>query len=1029
VSAEKSRPLPGTAPVIGEDDNRIVTAAGPRFQTQAEGGDQFDRPAMVAVAESPLSRRPDLFSSADLVETHCNLLNASGIDLDVAVALGVRSVLDVDGLPDEFRRYGDAVLPGLVIPWHGMAGHIVPQLRPDVALERPDGSRSKYLFPGGSIPPLQVHPMVRDRLALPETDILLVEGSKQVLSAVSALRDDPTVAPIGMAGCFAWSHAGQPTPDFRAVPWHGRTVYLLLDADRTANRNVYDAAIRVADQLKTLFGVAKVKYVALPAGGKTGLDDVLGPLDRAQRSAALRRILQGSDEKPGPRPRGTKGDFHDEHGVRVKALADDIAALTPLAVGPDGAIWAYGHGYYQPMRLQLSAEIGRRLGDSYRSLDAKAVVEFLTGQLFSQGRILPERPHTSLMNVPNGMLNPFTGELQPHSPDFFSFSQIPVAWDPEALAPRYVAWMATQIGHQSEDLEEVAATMLDPSRTPTKAAFLYGPARSGKSTFLRLMTAIAGRDNTSAVTLHQLSGNRFAAANLYGKILNCAADLSGAHVEDISMFKMLTGGDLITAERKFMAQFTFTNRALFAFSANEIPSVGETSRAYLERIKPFRFAASFAGAEDPNVEQALIAELSGILVCWVAALRRLRDRGSFLPTAPNVLAEFAQQSDRVQLFLAQMTVPDELGTARAEVHLRFETWARNNNGHPLGRNKFYERVRLAGVEEYNHRQTGRCFRVKVIDPDRMPTATGAEPVDGGSCGSLPQTSSKTSVQKSVSSAVGGSGETATTATAFLDLETGSADQLYIYKAHDAQGYVRLAAVNGHVSSNISATLRSLAEAEEIVGHNILRFDLPALARYHGADFRSLAAKARDTFILSRLDDPPLSRTGEGRADRGYGLNALALQKLGLGKLDNLKELAEHYGGYDRIPLEEPEYHSYTRRDCQLSTQLAAHYPMTPYGAREHQVLAIGIEMCMTGFRVDEAKLRHLLKDQVARREQLLSRLRPLGVDGRSKAPHQTKPGKEALASAFSASGVELPLTRQGQCRRSSKTWPVALFEK
>jgi putative DNA primase/helicase len=83
--------------------------------------------------------------------------------------------------------------------------------------------------------------------------------------------------------------------------------------------------------------------------------------------------------------------------------------------------------------------------------------------------------------------------------------------------------------------------MLDPTITPTKAVFLFGAARSGKSTYLRLLQEIAGPENYSAVTLHQLSDDRFAAANLYGKMLNVAADLPASHVEDLSTFKMMTG--------------------------------------------------------------------------------------------------------------------------------------------------------------------------------------------------------------------------------------------------------------------------------------------------------------------------------------------------------------------------------------------------------------------------------------------------------------------------------------------------------
>jgi putative DNA primase/helicase len=68
----------------------------------------------------------------------------------------------------------------------------------------------------------------------------------------------------------------------------------------------------------------------------------------------------------------------------------------------------------------------------------------------------------------------------------------------------------------------------------------------------------------------------------------------------VSVFKLMTGEDVVLANRKYGAQFTFTNRALFAFSANELPTIGEGSRAYSERIKPFRFDRSFAGREDPR---------------------------------------------------------------------------------------------------------------------------------------------------------------------------------------------------------------------------------------------------------------------------------------------------------------------------------------------------------------------------------------------------------------------------------------------
>ena len=126
----------------------------------------------------------------------------------------------------------------------------------------------------------------------------------------------------------------------------------------------------------------------------------------------------------------------------------------------------------------------------------------------------------------------------------------------------------------------------------------------------------------------------------------------------------------------------------------------------------------------------MLDELPGILVRWVHALRRLRNRDVPLPTAPKVKAAFANRSDRVRMFLDEMTVPDELGVTRKTLHSEFKMWSSDAGGPVMGRNKFMDRVRLAGVIEYKHRTLGLSFKVKLVDPDR-PDATEV-PTDGDS---------------------------------------------------------------------------------------------------------------------------------------------------------------------------------------------------------------------------------------------------------------------------------------------------------
>jgi hypothetical protein len=148
------------------------------------------------------------------------------------------------------------------------------------------------------------------------------------------------------------------------------------------------------------------------------------------------------------------------------------------------------------------------------------------------------------------------------------------------------------------------------------------------------------------------------------------------------------------------------NQALFAFSANELPTVGESSRAYSERIKPFHFGVSFAGHEDPSLEARLRAELPGILNRLIAAHRRRAARGHVMETDPIVRDMFELASDRVRQFVHEACeiLPVETtqgGTKNATVstttdlYRAFQRWASDEGRAPMAKSKV--KMRLATV--------------------------------------------------------------------------------------------------------------------------------------------------------------------------------------------------------------------------------------------------------------------------------------------------------------------------------------------
>jgi DNA polymerase-1 len=244
----------------------------------------------------------------------------------------------------------------------------------------------------------------------------------------------------------------------------------------------------------------------------------------------------------------------------------------------------------------------------------------------------------------------------------------------------------------------------------------------------------------------------------------------------------------------------------------------------------------------------------------------------------------------------------------------------------------------------------------------------------------------------------------------LDLETAGVEHLYRY----GPGFVRLAGYTSggavRLTADIDAVTEHLRDVGLVIGHNVLGFDLPALARYHGLDIHALIDRGAvfDTLLAARHADPP-----PARGHRKYDLDALG-ERYGFGgKHGDLKKLAKEFGGFDKIPTDDQRYRDYLTRDVELNAALYAKLASPdPYLAREHQVAAIAAQISLNGFAVDEQLLAERVAEGEARKAKALEELAgrygiPLVDDKgkRRKAPLATKAGKQALTEAFERLGA------------------------
>lgn len=202
----------------------------------------------------------------------------------------------------------------------------------------------------------------------------------------------------------------------------------------------------------------------------------------------------------------------------------------------------------------------------------------------------------NLVPLNNGVYDLAKGELRPYTMEDHFFAKLPVTYDPEAKCPNISKFLEEVCSIRDKStLIEYAGYCLYRRYLIHKALILLGEGANGKTTFINLIKSFLGPENCSHETLQELNEVRFARAELYQKYANLFADLPGDRLFKTGVFKAVTGGDPISAERKFQNPFSFTNYAKLIFSANKLPATIDDTDAFFRRWLIVEFLNKFEG--------------------------------------------------------------------------------------------------------------------------------------------------------------------------------------------------------------------------------------------------------------------------------------------------------------------------------------------------------------------------------------------------------------------------------------------------
>jgi len=365
-------------------------------------------------------------------------------------------------------------------------------------------------------------------------------------------------------------------------------------------------------------------------------------------------------------------------------------------------VWIYKDGIYVPQgRSEIKYLLRDVLEAHYTIFIFNLVMAKIEPDTFIESATFFSSENIDEIPVLNGILNIHTLELTPHTPKKIFFNKLPVTYDPTAKCQKIERFLRDVLSKE-EDIDlfyEIAGTALLKEYKFEKAAMFVGSGRNGKGKSILLLKMLFGIDNCCSVPLSALNPDSFSIFELFGKMLNLAGDIGSQDLKDTSMFKSLTGRDLVAGKRKFLNNVNFVNYAKFVFACNDLPMVYDLSKGFWDRWLLLEFPYTFVTQEEfnqtPKKDRKLLKikdeeiidkittpeEMSGFLNESLVALARVLKRRRFSATAGSeeVKSKWIRMSNSFMAFCYDCLKEDYEGKiSKKELRKRYADYCKTH---------------------------------------------------------------------------------------------------------------------------------------------------------------------------------------------------------------------------------------------------------------------------------------------------------------------------------------------------------------
>lgn len=330
--------------------------------------------------------------------------------------------------------------------------------------------------------------------------------------------------------------------------------------------------------------------------------------------------------------------------------------------------------------------------------------------------------------VQNGEIDTHTMKLGPHKLEDMNTRISPVRYNPDATAPIWEAYLAT---NQPNDdtrkyLQKLTGYAISGDGNQKLIAFMYSRlGDTGKSIFLKVIERVLGSTYSATLAEGALSKRRFDTGGrdpdrdaIRGKRFVVSSELAPNEPLDERFVKQLTGGDGVSTRGNFSKEGNtrWQPECLVLVATNHLSRINAEDEAIWNRIQVVPWGVAFPKGH-PDRDEKLAdkilgddgfpGEVEGVLAWIVEGLRLYRAEGLEAPDEV-VTASMAYRSDAdvVQMWMAaavedgDLIVGEQAYTPkRRDLYDHIKMWAKDNRSRDVpGLTEFYARLEELGFK-------------------------------------------------------------------------------------------------------------------------------------------------------------------------------------------------------------------------------------------------------------------------------------------------------------------------------------------